>query len=184
MRRDRHRRRWSVRQRRAATAGRHTAGRDRRRLHRHPLLDHAVVAGRCRTGRRSIRRLHRRPIARSAGREARVPRRLPPAGGPGRDPAPAAVQRQRRRPAHPRRRPLSAACSGACPTPDAHRAHSRHPPSLPQDPTAGHRQHLLRHRAPTTPPPTHRRQLHRGPPIPEGCVNPRFRNGTWKCDDD
>jgi len=22
------------------------------------------------------------------------------------------------------------------------------------------------------------------PPIPEGCIDPRFRNGTWKCDDD
>jgi hypothetical protein len=22
------------------------------------------------------------------------------------------------------------------------------------------------------------------PPIPDGCVNPRFRSGAWKCDDD
>ena len=22
------------------------------------------------------------------------------------------------------------------------------------------------------------------PPIPDGCVNPRFRNGAWKCDDE
>jgi hypothetical protein len=22
------------------------------------------------------------------------------------------------------------------------------------------------------------------PPVPDGCINPRFRNGAWKCDDD
>ena len=22
------------------------------------------------------------------------------------------------------------------------------------------------------------------PPIPDGCIDPRFRNGAWKCDDD
>ncbi len=34
---------------------------------------------------------------------------------------------------------------------------------------------------PTTPPTTAPAAR---PPIPEGCRDPRFRNGTWRCDDD
>lgn len=34
---------------------------------------------------------------------------------------------------------------------------------------------------PTTPPTTAPAAR---PPIPEGCIDPRFRNGTWRCDDD